>query len=385
LNDYRQIVSRLESNPELLTAVELSSKPDDNGDMPIDGASLMREVESFISSFVILPPNTVLTITLWVFGTYIFKVFETFPYLAFLSPQKGCGKTRTTEVIELIASNPVRAVSASEAALFRLIDAESPTLILDEAENLTGRGDRAEYTRALLNAGNRSGAKVPRCVGSAQEVRMFNVYCPKIVSAIRVCPETIRDRSVVIPMQRKRRDEKVARLLLRKVHPLAKALRERIIAWTDLNRAPIVKVYEHIDIDMLNDRDLENFEPLLAILTVADPSRLDEVKKDAELLTSDKTDAAQDESHSLRLLADIREIFKVGQEKILSADLLARLRSVDESPWAAEIELDPRKLSWMLRPYQIKPKTVRVGNARAKGYERADFLDAFARYLRPDP
>jgi hypothetical protein len=137
--------------------------------------------------------------------------------------------------------------------------------------------------------------------------------------------------------------------------------------------------------DNLSDRDLENFEPLMAILTVADPSRLDELKRDAELLTGDKTDAGQEDSLSLRLLADIREICKDAREKILTAELLSRLREIEESPWAAEIELNPRMLARMLRPYGIRPKTVRVGEARAKGYERADFLDAFARYLRPEP
>ena len=43
--------------------------------------------------------------------------------------------------------------------------------------------------------------------------------------------------------------------------------------------------------------------------------------------------------------------------------------------------LDPRGLARLLRPYEIKPTTVRVGNATAKGYSRADMWDAWQRYL----
>src|SRR5215471_16135106 len=71
-------------------------------------------------------------------GAALLHDVETFPYLALLSPEKGCGKTRTTEVLEQIIADPVRAVCISEAALFRLVEERQPTLILDEAEGLTG-------------------------------------------------------------------------------------------------------------------------------------------------------------------------------------------------------------------------------------------------------
>jgi hypothetical protein len=237
------------------------------------GTELLRAVERFIARFVVLPKSTLLPLALWTIGTHVFDAFETFPYLALLSPEKGCGKTRTTEVLEQIVAEPERAVSVSEAALFRLIDSKTPTLVLDEAELLTGRGERAEAIRALLNAGNRAGARVPRRVGNSHELRMFNVYCPKVVSAIRVCPETIRDRSIVIPMQRKKPGESVERFILRRIRPEGEGLRQRVKDWAAA-RPSIVEAYERLDVGFLSDRDLENFEPLLALLTVIDPSRL---------------------------------------------------------------------------------------------------------------
>ena len=40
-----------------------------------------------------------------------------------------------------------------------------------------------------------------------------------------------------------------------------------------------------------------------------------------------------------------------------------------------------RHLSRLLHPYGILPKNIRVGNTVPKGYDVADFADAFSRYL----
>jgi hypothetical protein len=354
------------------------------GAPPEDGAKLLRDLEAFVARFVVLPSNALLPVCLWIMGTYLFDSFETFPYLALLSPEKGCGKTRTTEILELLVSNPVRAVAISEAAMFRLIEAQSPTLIMDEAEPLTGRGERAEALRSLLNAGNRPGAGVPRCVGNSHDLRMFNVYCPKIVCAIRVCPETVRDRSIVVSMQRKLPSESVGRFIRRRVKPEGETLRKRIKIWARGNRAAVTAAYERLNVDFLSDRDLENFEPLLAIMTAADPSRLGELRMAAEALTQQKTRKGVDESLSLRLLADLRAVWLADEPKIFTKTLLERLRRIEESPWAEEVSLTDRKLSEMLGPYEVEPGTVRIGDDTSKGYYRRDIEPAFLRYLAPE-
>src|SRR5262249_50338817 len=150
------------------------------------------------------------------------------------------------------------------------------------------KGERAEAIRALLNAGNRAGAKVPRCVGNSHDLRMFNVYCPKVVCAVRLCPETLRDRSIMISMQRKKPGEPIERFIVRRIKPQGEALRRRIEAWAEANRTAIRAAYEGLEVDFLSDRDLESFEPLIASLTVADPSRLGELRAAAETLTQQK-------------------------------------------------------------------------------------------------
>jgi Protein of unknown function (DUF3631) len=348
-----------------------------------DSAGLIRAVEAFYRKFVILPPHCALPVALWTIGTYIFELFETYPYLALLSPEKGCGKTQTTKVIALLASNPERAVCASEASLFRLIEERKPTLILDETEILSGKSDRADAVRALLNAGNSAGVSVPRCVGGSHELRYFSVYSPKVVCAIRVCPETIKDRSIVIPMQRKNANETVARFITRRVRPEAEELRKKIEDWAHANSSTISAIYERLDVDFLSDRDLENVEPLISILGAADPTRLPELQTGLEALASGKADAGEDDSFSLRLLADIRSVWPASDVNILSAELLSRLLALDEAPWG-EQRLTQRGLARMLKPFGATAKTVRAGESRGRGYTRQELEDAFGRYLRPE-
>ena len=348
-----------------------------------EGAALVRATEAFFARFVVLPPGALLPLSLWTLGTYQFHTFDTYPYLDFQSPEKRCGKTRATEVMEILAANVIRTVGISEAALFRLVAKKKPTLVIDEAEMLSGKSERAEAIRALLNGGNRRDTKVFRCSGTNHEVKEFPIYCPKVLCSIRVCPDTIRDRSIVIPMQRRKPEERVERFISRRIRPEGEQMRTRIEAFIKERQGDITAVYEGLDVEYLEDRDSENWEPLIAILAVADPARLEELKKAAEILTSAKAAADEDESLSLKLLADVRDTWSDGEPTALTVDLIERLKGLEDSPWAQDVELNPRKLAWFLKPFGIESRSVRTSERNAKGYRREELQTAFLRYLAP--
>jgi hypothetical protein len=91
------------------------------------------------------------------------------------------------------------------------------------------------------------------------------------------------------------------------------------------------------------------------------------------------------EQRSHRQLADLRTVFT--EERLETKAVLDRLCRLDESPWEdlRGKRLDARALAGLLRPYAIKPKVIRLGDATPRGYERADFLDAWRRYLPQPP
>jgi hypothetical protein len=77
-----------------------------------------------------------------------------------------------------------------------------------------------------------------------------------------------------------------------------------------------------------------------------------------------------------------------GSAEVLSTETILRaLHALDESAWA-DIKgkpLNDRGLAARLRAYEIKPKTVRIGDSTPRGYARSDFVDAWARYLGASP
>ena len=114
----------------------------------------------------------------------------------------------------MLAVKPWRGTAPTPAALYRMM-ADSPTLLLDEVEALNSqtKSESAQAIHAILNAGHRKGATIPRCDGPKHELKHFPVYGPKAFAAIGRLPDTLTDRSIVITMQRRTKDQKVERFL----------------------------------------------------------------------------------------------------------------------------------------------------------------------------
>lgn len=83
----------------------------------------------------------------------------------------------------------------------------------------------------------------------------------------------------------------------------------------------------------------------------------------------------------------MREVFG-SADQLTTAEILGRLHDLPEAPWndLKGKPLSDRGLAFRLREYGIRSKALpRNSSGRAKGYERADFRDAWGRYLPPPP
>ena len=159
-------------------------------------ARLLDSLVEYLREYVVMAPAQADAAALWAAHTHALDAAETTPFLNATSPEKRCGKTRLLDTLELVVARPWRVIMPSEAVLFRKIDKASPTLLLDECDAIFDRSNGStEPLRALLNASNRRGTSVPRCVGPTQQLVDFAVYCPKALSGIGVIPETVRDLS----------------------------------------------------------------------------------------------------------------------------------------------------------------------------------------------
>jgi hypothetical protein len=346
-------------------------------------AAALRSVEEFVVGYVVLPAAARLVIALWAIATWLAEIFDAFPYLCFSSPLPRCGKTRAIEILELLVRHPWRGTTPSEAALFRFL-ATAPTLLLDEVEGLSlkNRSDRDQAIVSILNSGYRRGATVIRCNGQSHEVEKFHVYGPKALCVVGPLPPALADRSIMIPMQRRKSGETLRRFRFSRAEAEADSIRSDIEKQANACGKEVSAVYADLPaMDFLGDRDEEIFAPLFAVCAVFAPARLAELEHCAKTLCGAKARDNENDSLALRLLADIGRLWPKGQENWLSDEMVRVLMTESESPWGGDIEMSQRRLARMVRPFGLRSRQVRTPTGAGKGYTRTEFEAASSPYL----
>lgn len=352
-------------------------------------AALLDDVAAFIGLYVVASPDQLVAITLWAIHTHVFDSFDTSPRLALLSAEKQSGKTRTLEVLGLITRAGIHTAGSSAPYLFRRIEVEPPTLLMDEVDAIFGTktAEDNEPIRQILNMGYRRGATVGRCEGQGAKMkpRDFRVYAPIALAAIGKLPDTVMDRSVVIRMKRRAPGETVEPYRHHRVEPTGHALRARIAAWADEIRDGLREADPAMP-EGVTDRPADTWEALLAIADAAGGDWPERARHACvALLGSEQSESG---SEGVRLLRDIRAVFDdKGEEGISSSDLVLALTKGEETEWGDlgyNKVLDARGLALRLKKYEIRPARRRVVQDRGhfvRGYERADFEEAWSRYL----
>lgn len=358
--------------------------------MPLSSADhparLLEEVRLFIARFVAFPlPAALDATTLWAAHAHMTRHLYTSPRLALLSPEPGSGKTRALEVLQLLVPNAMFSFSASPAAVFRRLDKHVHTLLFDEVDTVfsrRGKDDGNEDLRALLNAGYRRGATIPRCVGPNHDVRDFAVFAPTALAGLGDLPDTIMSRSIIVRMRRRAPGERVEQFRYRVQEGEGAALRERMAAWALRAGAEIGAAMPALP-DGVEDRNAEVWEPLIAVADAAGGHWPATAR--AASLALLKIASDREVSLGVRLLRDLRLVFG-DNTTMTTADILDALNEMDEAPWGGLYgkPLEPRTLAQILKRYGVSSVKVKVESRSLKGYRREHLWDAWTRYLPAD-
>ncbi|MFN3473842.1 MAG: DUF3631 domain-containing protein [Blastomonas sp.] len=348
-------------------------------------ASLLGEIHGYLSKFIAYPsPDAAVAHVLWIAHCHAMNAWESTPRLAALSPEPGSGKTRLLEMTENLVPRPVEAVNVTPAYLFRKVADENgrPTILFDEIDTVFGpKAKDNEEIRGLLNAGHRQGAVAGRCVVRGKEIHTEEIpaYCAVALAGLDDLPDTIRTRSILIRMRRRAPGETVEPYRRRLHASEGHALRDRL--------AGMIAAAEHelhcampVMPECVVDRDADVWEPLLAIADKAGGDWPDRARVAAVTLVTDSK--AGTPSLGVRLLSDLRVIF-ANSDQLRTDEIIEKLCALEESPWGdlRGKPIDSRGLAQRLRKYDVKPKTIRVMSATAKGYTRDSLTDAWQRYL----
>ena len=349
------------------------------------GAWILNQVEDYLGRFVAYPSEHArVAHTLWIAHTHLMDCWESTPRIAFLSPERGSGKTRALEITEALTPNPVHAVNVSPAYLFRKVGDEGgrPTILYDEVDTLFGSKvqDTGEI-RGLLNAGHRRGAVAGRCVVIGKKVMTEEIpaYCAVALAGIGNLPDTIASRAVIIEMRRRAPEESVEPFRRRLHFPEGEDIGLLLSRWC-AEATPKLEGVEPGMPEGVNDRDADCWEPLLAVADEAGGGWPERARAAAVKLITAASDRTM--TTGVQLLSDLRTVFG-DDDRMATETILQRLIALPESPWADIYgkPLNDRGLATRLRKYGVKPKVIRLGSGTHRGYLTEDLQEQWRRYL----
>ena len=334
-------------------------------------------------------------LALWTAHTHAVEAADVTPYIRVFSAEKESGKTRTEEVAFHLVRGGVRASSVSASALYRLVDARHPTLLVDEVDAIFAPKSDREDLRSILNAGYERGNPVIRNAprGKEWDPTLYDAFCPKMLAGIEngKLPDTILSRSIPIGLQRKRKGEQsVSKFRKRTDPPRLHELRAALETWATPDVIQALSAAHPESAHGLTDRQDDIWEPLFAIADMAGGDWPALTRAAASELHARDT---ENESYGVLLLADIRDVLG-DDERISTADLAARLvHDGERGPWAdwwgrevesgsdASLKSVGHQIARRLKPYGIKTKQLWIDGGKVRGFLAEDLADAFARYL----
>ena len=310
--------------------------------------------------------------------TWLHDRLDLSPFLHLTSATRRCGKSALLEVIGTLVHRPLMTSHATVAAIFRLIERDGPTLLLDESDRRFRGADAAALIGIINSSQRRESAYIYRCTGGDHELTAFATWCPKAFAGIGHLPDTVMDRSVVLRLERQApgtaprwRDHD---------RDLVTALQRRILRWVTDNADAILLARAGLTFpDVLHDRARDAWEILLAVGHVAGGEWAGSGRAWAACVYVD-ADAENEGGPEEQLLADLRAVFHSEGDPpaLATVSILDALYKMDSRPWGRYEKgkrLSPHGLAKLLRPFQVTPNTVRLaGGGILKGYKH-DALD----------
>ena len=118
---------------------------------PVEGVELLVAINAQIQRFVILSDHAAVAAALWTVHTHAHDAAFISPRFTAVSPTKRCGKSSLFRILARMARRALSTSNISPSAMFRVIEAASPTLFCDEMSSI-GDKERATELRGVVNS-----------------------------------------------------------------------------------------------------------------------------------------------------------------------------------------------------------------------------------------
>jgi len=378
------------------------------GGYSVNIADLYQKIYRYIKRFVKLnDEDSIILLTLWTMGTYIFSIFRYYPYI-WLNAEKQSGKTLLMEVLSVVAFNGDLSINPTEAVIFRDIANNKITMFIDEVEQLRKR-DKEAFSSiiSVLNAGfNRNGVvKRNEGMGNGKfKVKSYNVYSPKMFAGINEIDEVLQDRTIKVKLLRKKDNEPVERYKnTAEIETLQQEIRDDLYVFGLTCGRDIAYCYHNDDnirgIAHLGNRELDIWEPIFVLANIVDDvSRNSENEMELNVTASmerlskasfeEKQADSITQNDTYKVLSVIKRMFddesihyeQENDNRIYrTEDVLVFFKGQEEFEYLEK----PNSLTIKLKKADVRSEQRRVsraGKARFYIIDHTKTLDLFERY-----
>ena len=347
----------------------------------VETAALLSALVEQLKRFVVFkydidPPAA----ALWIAFAWIYDIVAIHsPILAVMAPDINCGKSTMLGALARLTPRPFTGVELTGPSLFRRVDRDHPTLLIDEAADLF---HRKRDLQNIVNASWIRGTMIPRVVQGVD--RDFDPFCPKVIAfngtalPIRV----LASRCIVITLWSKLSSEKAELFPCRRARVSGVAAQADALECRSRDGARRRESALPPDFD---NRLAANWRLLFAIADHAGGAWPEQARKAAI------SRAPLEPSAGGALLEALRGLRAQGgnRESIASAAIVQALTADLDGEWCEYKGHGPitqRQVAALLKNYEISPRTIHpTGKADAspRGYVWRDFDDAFARLSHP--
>lgn len=312
LNEIQRRNDIIENSPETV----LWRIPDDwwDGETP-------KNIEETLRYYIRLGDDREYTIVAsWILGTYLFPLFTAYPYLI-VKGEKGSGKGTLLNILQRSCWNSTdEIITPSPSYLFRMIEDQRPTLLVDEYHRML-RGEMGKEVSSIFEAGNRRGGTVPRMEKNGDELKpvKFKVYCPKAI--VTRSPVEAEDKGITITIPKIYDDQIYSKRSIEvQDDPILEKAREDIMKWAITHDEEVYGVYKSLKpIRGLGGRYFMVWAPILSIAAVAFPDKYEDIKEYAIEAVKERISAANEKEsivlHALNYL-HVNEKLKDGGNRV---------------------------------------------------------------------
>ena len=351
---------------------------------PVDGGELLDDISAALDRHIIFAsefePDA---IALWSLGTYLMDVWQLWPKLYIYSPERECGKTSLLNAVEAFVKNAKVTGSITPSALYRIIEAYQPTILIEEADRFLREN---EELNGIINAGHtrRTATKilVEKTKDGGFEPREFSLWGSQVIAGIGGQADTLLSRSIKVGLRRKLPHEIVTKLPF-DLYEKNVGIRRRALCWAEDNAERVAALTIEAP-SGASDRAQDNWTALFRLAQAASETWLFRCRKAYNKMEIER-ETDDNISKGVELLQDISKIIKnrPGSD-IPSAELLNQLWDLPGAEWNTLKYGKPISSKWLarkLKEYDVHPAKGRQNNF----YTFKTIEEAAKRYVPVSP